>query len=421
MTIMQTSSYTQVRKLPPSRLGALMIGEEELALVKQVLETRMLNRYVRLAEDSQEPAMAAVLEREFREWLNVPYCLAVTSGTAALEVALTAMGVGPGDEVIVPVWSWRSCYTAVVRTGALPVLAEVDGSLCLDPREIDRLVNERTKAVMVIHFQGASADIREICSTAKCHGLKVLEDCAQSMGATHQGQLIGSFGDMAIFSFQYNKVITSGEGGMVVTRDQELYERSVRIHDLGMYRPYHENLVPHQTKEFSGGQYRMSELTAAVALAQFRKLPAILEKLQRNFSRLREAVEGIGWIGTRELSDPDGDLGFEMYLVFETPDLSQQFREEMMARGVSCAPLTGTYPHYRGKYCIEGTAAHPSSDPKRFFNVWPAPGYREEDFPYTGSLVKRLVSLSMGVGHNDEDLDYIIQAFQESCEAVRKA
>lgn len=415
---MQTSSYTETRKLPPSRLGALMIGNEEMELVRQVLESGMLNRYISLSSQPGSPQMTATLEREFGQWLGVPYCLGVTSGTAALEVALTAMGVGPGDEVIVPVWSWRSCYTAVVRTGALPVLAEVDGSLGLDPNEIDRLVTERTKVVMVIHFQGASADIRNICAAAQRHGLKVLEDCAQSLGATHQGDPVGSFGDMSIFSFQYNKVVTSGEGGMVVTRDRNLYERAVRIQDLGQYRPYHQEVVAAEGKEFSGGQYRMNELTAAVALAQFRKLPEIRRRLGKNFRRLREAVQEQPRVEIRELSDPDGDLGFEMYFLFEDRQTSECFRNQMQLRGVSCAPLTGTYPHYRGQYCIEGTAAHPAFDPKRHFSEWPAPGYRESDFPRTAQLVERLVSLSMGVNHSQEDLDYIIQAVQESCETL---
>lgn len=395
-----------------------MIGDEELELVRQVLKSGMLNRYVSLSSQQGSPQMTATLEREFSRWLGVPYCLGVTSGTAALEIALTAMGVGPGDEVIVPVWSWRSCYTAVVRTGALPVLAEVDGSLCLDPKEIDRLVTERTKVVMVIHFQGACADIRSICAAAQSHGLKVLEDCAQSLGATHQGDLVGSFGDMSIFSFQYNKVITSGEGGMVVTRDRDLYERAVRFQDLGMYRPYHKEIAMVEGKEFSGGQYRMSELTAAVALAQFRKLPEIRRRLSKNFCRLRQAVEEQPGVEIRALSDPDGDLGFEMYFLFEDYRTSEAFRGQMELRGVSCAPLTGTYPHYRGQYCIEGTAANPAFDPKRYFSEWPAPGYRESDFPRTSKLVQRLVSLSLGVNHTEEDLAYIIQALQESCEVL---
>src|SRR5690606_34332245 len=146
---------------------------------------------------------------------------------------------GPGDEVILTAWSWIACYTAIVRVGARPVLAEIDASLKLDPAELARLATPRTKAELIVPCQGVAVDMDRIVLEAHRRGIFVLEDCAQSLGTRYRGRQIGTWGDIATFSFQYNKVATSGEGGMVTTRDQRLYERAVRLSDLGNYRPYH--------------------------------------------------------------------------------------------------------------------------------------------------------------------------------------
>ena len=242
-----------LRPRPAPGLGAAAIGPEEEALVLDVLRRQELFRYY--GNDPQRPPpMAATLEKEAAALLGTDYVLAVSSGTAALEIVLGAAGIGPGDEVIVPAWSWISCFTAVVRCGARPVLAEVDASLCLDPAEIARLTTPRTRAVMVIHYQGAAADLDPIVLAAHRRGLFVIEDCAESPGATYRGRRVGTWGDAAIFSFQHNKPMTAGEGGLIATRDLRLYERAVRLHDLGQYRAPHAAVTPPREPAFAGGQ-----------------------------------------------------------------------------------------------------------------------------------------------------------------------
>ncbi|OYV02401.1 MAG: glutamine--scyllo-inositol aminotransferase, partial [Verrucomicrobiales bacterium VVV1] len=213
------------------------------ALVLEVLRSKALFRYAGL-DPAQPPAMTARLEREFRDYIGTDYALAVTSGSGALEVAMAAAGVGPGDEVIVTAWSWIACFTSIVRVGARPVLAEIDDTLNLDPAEIGRLVTPQTRAVLVIHYQGVPAEMERIQHEAHRRGLFVIEDCAQSIGCSYRGRKVGTWSDIATFSFQANKTMTSGEGGMVVTRDGWLYERAVRFHDLGNYRPYHAAFQP---------------------------------------------------------------------------------------------------------------------------------------------------------------------------------
>src|SRR3954470_13283722 len=198
-----TTQKLALRPRPSLGLGAAWIGKEEEDLVLQVIRNKEPFRYYG-HDPAHPPMMAANLEKEFAQKFGFKYALAVTSGTAALECALAAMGIGPGDEVIVPAWSWISCFTAIVRVGALPVLAEIDESFCLAAGEITRLCTPQTKAVLLVHFQGVAADLDQITAEAHSNGIKVLEDYAEAVGATYHGKSVGQYGDIAIFSFQYH-------------------------------------------------------------------------------------------------------------------------------------------------------------------------------------------------------------------------
>lgn len=399
------------RTLPPMGLGECLLGGEEKTLVLQALEQRQLFRYYGHAP-GETPAMVATLEREFAQACGVPYALAVTSGTAALEVALGALGVGPGDEVIIPVWSWVSCFTAVVRMGARPVLAESDDTLSLDPAEIARLRTPRTKAVLVVHYQGVAADLDAIVAAAKKFDLRVIEDCAESAGAFHRGRPVGSIGDIGTFSFQTKKIVTAGEGGMVVTRDARLYERAVRMSDVGQYRALHEKIAPPKDIAFSGSNYRMAEMTGAVALAQLRKLPTMRAHLRALRARLLERAGELPGLAFRRIPDPDGDLGFETYLFLPSAAVAVKLREQLVALGVNCAQHTGTYCQYARAYCKSGAAHAAGASPFAGIDPWPAKGYREEDFPRTRALVERMVALPLSVLYTLEDADYVAAALR---------
>lgn len=400
-----------LRPRPAPGLGAAALGAEEEALVLDVLRRQELFRYY--GNDPQRPPpMAATLEKEAAALFGMDYVLAVSSGTAALEVVLGAAGIGPGDEVIVPAWSWISCFTAVVRCGARPVLAEVDASLCLDPAEIARLTTSRTRAVMVIHYQGAAADLLPIIHAAHRRGLFVIEDCAEAPGATYRGRRVGTWGDAAIFSFQHNKPMTAGEGGLIATRDLRLYERAVRLHDLGQYRAPHATITPAREPAFAGGQYRMSELTAAVGLAQLRKLDAIRSHCRTLRARIVGRLARLPGITLRPLADDAGDFGFELYFYARSPEAAGAFRSKLDARNVWCLQRTGTYPQYRRDYVQTGLAAHRALSPFRDLTPWPAKGYRAEDFPRTEDLTARFVALPLGWRYTAEDADYIAAAVE---------
>jgi dTDP-4-amino-4,6-dideoxygalactose transaminase len=381
----------------------LWIGAEEQENVRRVLERQILNRFAVDEADSY----AARLEVELAALVGVKYALAVSSGTAALEVALGALGLGPGDEVLVPAWSWTSCFTSIVRVGARPVLVEIDPSLCFDPADIRRKATPQTKAIMVIHFQGAPANMDAIMAEADRAGLTVVEDCAQSPGATYHGRRVGSIGRIGTFSFQHWKTISCGEGGAVVTGDPVLFERAVRMHDIGNYRPVFESRLKPSGKSFSGSQFRMSELAAAVAVAQVHKLDRVREHcraLQRIFFDRLGRPAGIE---PRLAHDPAGDSCIECYLLLD-PRLDRDvFRTELESRNVNCAAMTSTYCHYYRPYCAEGLAYTPAASPFRDLGPMPVKGYRAEDFPVTESICRHMISLPFGVAYEKEDAVYM--------------
>ncbi len=394
------------RTVPAPALGWAWIGREEEELVLDVLRRQALFRYYG-PDPQSSPPMVATLEREFAALVGVPFALGVTSGSAALEVALGALGVGPGDEVIVPAWSWVSCFTAVVRVGGKPVLAEVDDTLCLAPGEITRLRTPRTKAVLVVHFQGVAADLDALLAEARGAGIALLEDCAESPGASYRGRRVGAWGDIAIFSFQQQKTITSGEGGLVVTRDPRLHERAVRMHDLGQLRPFHAQQGSADEPAFCGGQFRMSELTGAVALAQVRKLDRIRAHCRRLSLHLRSRIADLAGLRLRRIPDPEGESGFETYFWVASPEQRDAYRAQLQAAGVPCEQMTGTYAQYRRPYVATGRAHAAAASPFPAGPAWPERGYRAEDFPRTEDLIHRFVVIPVGVNHTLDDMDYI--------------
>ncbi len=221
--------------------GPEYYDDKERRELIEVLETGRPFRWY--GRGSEPPAKVATFEKEFAAHMQTKYALGVTSGTAALQTALAGLGIGPGDEVILPAWTWHSCFNTVVHAGALPVFAEIDESFNIDPNDIESKITPQTKLIMAVHLQGNPCDMDRVLAVARKRGIKVLEDCAQSVGASYKGRPLGSMGDIAIYSLQLNKTITAGEGGAVATSDPLLFERAARFHDLGGIRPLHEKAI----------------------------------------------------------------------------------------------------------------------------------------------------------------------------------
>ncbi|HLY17833.1 MAG TPA: DegT/DnrJ/EryC1/StrS family aminotransferase [Bryobacteraceae bacterium] len=391
--------------------GPLYYDEKERQEVVEVLETGRPFRWY--GQGTQPPMKVATFEKEFAAWMHTRYALAVTSGTAALHCALAAFGIGPGDEVILPAWTWHSCFNTIVLSGALPVFAEIDESFNLDPGDFEAKITPQTKLVMAAHLQGCPADLDRITVIARKHGLKVLEDCAQSVGASYKGQPLGSIGDMGIYSLQLNKTITAGEGGALVTSDPLLFERAARFHDLGGLRPLHEQLVGGARGDwFIGAQYRMNEFSGGVLLAQLRKLDTIVSVVRANARRVYAGIGDLPGIRFRHLPDPDGEIGAAVFLGFDSKARRDRFVALMKAENVPVGPPGGSVilpiqPHIEKK-----VTAHPA---------WPtfnsgrgkAIQYGAACCPRTIDILSRFAGVSLDPKFTRADTEDIVAAIRK--------
>lgn len=357
--LVQGSEPVRQTPLRADYWGTQFYDDKEKRELMDVLDSK---RPFRWYGPGKEPPMKVLtFEKEFAARMQTKYALAVPSGTAALVVAVNALGIGPGDEVILPAWTWHSCFNAIVLAGALPVFAEIDDSFNLDPADIEGKITRQTKAIMAVHLQGNPADLDRILPIARKHGLKVIEDCAQSCGASYKGRPVGSMGDIGIYSLQLNKTITAGEGGAVVASDPLLFERATRFHDLGGLRaPHAEWLGKAQLNTFVGSGYRMNEFTGGVLLAQLRKLDTIISKVRANAKRVYDGVRDLPGIELRKLPDPAGELGTGVFLGFKNKDRRDQFLAAMRAENVPASAPGGSVILPVQKHIENKVTVHPA-------------------------------------------------------------
>ena len=277
---------------------------------------------------------AARFEEEAAELLGVKYALMVNSGTSALISALTGVGVGPGDEVIVPGYTYISTAAAVMATGAVPVIAEIDESLGLDPQDLERKITPHTRAVMPVHMRGVPARLDDILAVARKHGLKVVEDCCQCVGGTYMGRSVGAYGDAGAWSLNYYKTISSGEGGLVFTNDRDIYERACFAADPGlpMWTASDED-VEWRNEPFPRQTYRTSEVLAAIARAQLSKLDDILERQRSLKQAFFEGLEEARAYRIQHVDDPDGDTGVSASVIVHDKELAVGYAHALNAEG----------------------------------------------------------------------------------------
>ncbi len=295
--------------------GFEIFGDEERREVQDVLETGILFRY---GFDAARKGRwkARTFERELARRTGAARALLCSSGTAALSIALAACGVGAGDEVILPPFTFVATMEAVVHAGAVPVFADIDETLCLDPAGLEAAITPRTRAVIPVHMCGAMARIDEIRSLCDRRSLVLIEDACQAVGGSYRGKALGAFGHMGCFSFDSVKTVTCGEGGAVITDDEALYARADAYADHG-----HDHVGADRGAEghsILGTNHRISELNAAVGLAQFRKLDRILEIQRAAKKALKTGLSDCARIRFRELPDPEGDSA--TFLSFFLPD-----------------------------------------------------------------------------------------------------
>lgn len=406
--------------LPLEFPGVHHMDDEELEAVTRVVKSRSLFRYYGVDPQNQVDA----LESEFAAFTGAPHALAVTSGTGALATALAALQVGPGQEVIVPAYMWVAVVGAVIGRGAIPVLADIDDTFCLNAQSVEAQITPRTSGVIVVHMSGVPADVLSLQTIAERHGLFLLEDCAQCNGGSIDGRKVGTFGDMGAFSFQMNKNMTCGEGGALVMRDERLYRRAFACHDMGYARDGEGRLVFSDPDLCLWGQgYRLDELRASMARVQLRKLPGVIERMRNSKYRIREALKKFPRLRLRRIIDPSGDTG--CFLITTYPDavtarrVNQALRAEGIVtfpQGVSNIVMTGWGLHLY--YNIASLVQQSSVDGRGFpwnlaENAGLARNYQKGACPVADDLFERSILLAIPSCLTRQDEDDIIRAFEK--------
>jgi len=315
--------------------GGNLIDHEEEASVLETLRAKRLFRYY---GPNEGPSKVDQLEAEFAAHKGVKHALAVTSGTAALITGLHGIGIGPGDEVIVPAYTWIASAAAVLAVGAVPIVAEIDDSLTLDPKDIENKITPYTRAIMPVHMRGTPCQMDELMAVARKNNLKVVEDSAQADGASYKGRQVGSIGDVGMFSLQFNKIITSGEGGMVITNDESVWKRAVMYHDvIGGSR----NGVG-MDEMLWGINFRMPELLAAVMLVQLRRLNGLIKEMHARKVMLIEGVQDTArrkGVRFQQVADPQGDASVACILLMPDAASAQRVAEALRAENIGAGVL----------------------------------------------------------------------------------
>jgi 8-amino-3,8-dideoxy-alpha-D-manno-octulosonate transaminase len=311
--------------------GFEYFGDEERKEVNDVLQTGILMRY---AFDGPRKGIwkAKEMEEAVCKTFGCNHAMLLSSGTAALTAAMAALGIGYGDEVIMPAFTFVASFEAVISVGAVPVMVDVDDTLTLNPDAVKAAITSKTKAVMPVHMCGSMADMDALLAICKQHKLILLEDACQAIGGTYKGKKLGTIGDVGTFSFDFVKIITCGEGGVVITNNKDIYEKCDAYTDHG-----HDHKGADRGADlhpFIGYNFRISELHAAVGLAQIKKIDSFLSIQKKNHTALKNILTNVPEISFRRIPDPQGDSCSFISWFLPTEEITKAVITEMKAQNI---------------------------------------------------------------------------------------
>lgn len=378
--------------------GYELFGDAERKEVNEVLETGILMRY---GFDGPRKGIwkAKELENEISKRLGVQYTQLTSSGTSALTTAMAALGLGAGDEIIMPTFTFVASFESVFSVGAIPVLVDVDDTLTLDPKAVEAAITPRTKCVMPVHMCGAMADLDALKAICDKHNLILLEDACQSFGATYKGKAVGSIGHAGTFSFDFVKTITCAEGGAVITNDKDVYVKSDGYTDHG-----HDHLGVDRGADlhpFIGYNYRISELHAAVGLAQVRRLDDFLATQRANKKVLKDAVATIPGVTFRRLPDEAGDSATFLSFFLPTEDAARKAAAAIKAEGIPAFFWFDNNWHYirQWQHFKQGAVLTPfAKELEQAMEV-----YKTKTFPASDAIMGRCISTPINLTWSKEE------------------
>lgn len=403
---------------PPMYPGGTLYGDEEMEGAMDVIKAKSPYRHygVDLKKKVDQ------FESDYANYLGVKYAVATGSGSTALTVAMVALGIGPGTEVIVPAFQWVSDINSVVLLRAIPIVAEIDETLNIDPKLLESKITSRTKLIVAVHMAGSATDMSPILEIAKKRGIPVLEDCSQAVGTSIFGKPIGSMSDISVASLQYNKNITTGEGGIIATDDETLYKKCLCVQDIGFERG--EDGVSKaglSVYETFGIGCRMNEIRGAIGCAQLRKLPQIVGAMRSRQQAICSELRNIEKITPRRLVDPDGDSGAFLSCFHEDAKIAKVFREALRKEGIPAnLPHGGVHqtryiPTLINKTAIT-TKGCPWSCP---YNQSSETDYSPEKTSISNKLLDRNLMIPLPPIMTDKDQEDLIKAFRKVTEKIQ--
>lgn len=383
------------------------IGQEELQELEKVIKTRSLFKINDGLQESRQ------VEQKLSKLFNCKYPIFMTSGHAALTSSLVAMGIGPGDEVIVPAYTYIATAMAVVAAGAIPVIAEVDDTLTVSPEDIKKKITKNTKAIIPVHIQGFPCNMDAIMEIAREHKLFVLEDACQADGGSYKGKRLGTIGNAGALSFNYFKIITCGEGGALLTDDKVLFERALIYHDSSAVAFFGDQMQGFSVEASCGSEYRSNELCAAVMNVQLSRLNGILDDLRKNKKYMMDQLEGIcKFIPSNDL---EGDCGTTLAVQFESEEAARRFATAEGIRGT--LPIdTGKHVYKHWTPIMEKRGAfNPLMDPfKMAANKQIVPDYHADMCPETLDRLAKVVYINVDSDDTKAQLDKKVEQIRNA-------
>jgi dTDP-4-amino-4,6-dideoxygalactose transaminase len=382
--------------------GAELIGREELAEIQELFSREKTTLY-RYAPGNYK---AREFEEKFAAYMGVKYAHAVSSGTAAIHCALAGAGVGPGDEVITTAWTFIAPVEAAAALGAVPVPVEIDETYHLDPKEVEKAITPKTKAIVAIPMW-APPKMDEIAAICDRHGIILIEDAAQALGATYKGRKLGTIGKVASFSFDAGKTLHVGEGGIIVTDDKDIYDRVAEFSDHGhMHVPgLPRGKDPRRAK---GLNYRLSEVTAAIGIAQLAKIDYILSKARENKYRIKDRISHLDNLVMRPFTDEAGAQGDTLIFKLRDRQTALLFEAHLTENGFGTKILPEAIDWHYASIWGHLLKAY---DRYRDVNL-------EELWPKTGELLQSSICLNIPVLMDDATIDRLVAAIISGAEKI---
>ena len=384
--------------------GYYFYGEEERKEVEDVLSSGYLSRYGSEG-DPHFKHKVYTFEAEFRQKMGAKYCVAVNSGTSALMASLVAVGIKPGDEVLIPGYTFIASMSAVIAVGGKPVLVDVDESLTMDPTDAESKISNRTRIIMPVHMLGNPCDMARIQALAQKYNLTIIEDCCQALGGSYRGQRLGTLGEFGTFSLNNFKVINSGDGGVLITNNEELYQRAFAFHDQG-HLPLRKG-VEIGMRTLIGINMRMNELTGAFALGQLRKLDTILSTMRHKKALFKQAIQvgNLRNMSFRTINDP-GECATLLTVQFPDEKITEKVTEALHSKSLF-------YSGWHVYNNMEQLLAYTDTSGKQ--------PYYKNMLPATDTILRRSVNLSVGVVDKGLGADFGINVLSNDDEIYQKA